>query len=149
MIYPLHEKYDWREFLTEDQDGNYTVKKHTRIVMSLPDEFRGVNLYHVDDDFIMKVEKGLLIQELNKGYRIDGVTCAIDTDDRMLFAVSHDPACTAGQKQSNPLFEKVVESVAYPFIRKQGRWWNWFRAKRTEWAVKNYESWRNAPTIIK
>ena len=139
MLYPLKEVIDFSSLIRESGKG-YKITHDEVFVLpnktgkSLP-PVRGKRKW-------IKVTSGCIIIGVEKNYWYDGSTLSIDTDDRMIFALLHDIACEVSQDTFNPIYEDLLDDLAYEIIRKQGPWYNWFRAWRTEVAVKK---WRSTP----
>ena len=137
MMYPLIHRYDIWDFIREDGVGYKTTKC---VIAIMETDLISGALEYVCDDFTIGFENGLLIILVERGMWYDGASLAIDTDDRMLFALLHDCCCLASQDTKDFRYERLLDNLAYEIIRKQGHWSNWFRAWRTEVAVRAWDS---------
>ena len=150
MLYPLRDKIDFSEFIMEVKDftfevggelkeDGYVVIEEVTFVLPSRTRLPVVETFYCDG-FTIIVNCHTIIITVKKGFWFDGSTLSIDTDDRMVFSLLHDCACLASQSSRINIYERLLDNVAYEIIRKQGPWYNWFRAWRTEVAVRAWDS---------
>ena len=145
MIYPLSEQIKFTGSYKEIDNG-YEMTEKKVIVVHLHESIIGFYRTFSRPRYSVVINQGLMIITLDQGFRWDGVTGGLDTEDRMLFSACHDVCCLASQSLKDKIYETMFESISYKFCRKQGC--NWFKAWRTVFAIKNYDSFKNEPTDL-
>lgn len=145
---PLRDKIPFKNsYTTIERDGStcYVHKYNSIFTMEIP-KHTNVILEYVGINYTMLVDDNIITIILRTGFTWDGVTGAVDTEDRMLFSALHDVACLSSQYTGNPIFEQTIEKVTHKMLTVQGC--NWFRAWRTHRAIRAYDSFKNPPTDL-
>lgn len=140
ILRPTRDKIIHKNYMKKHKNGWITtcMVRYEMVV----DGYSGKGFDFSNDDFHINMAYGLLVIIIRKGFIFDGVTWALDTADRMIFALLHDCACIASQVARDSVYENTLDDLSYTIIRKQGEWWNAFRAYRTKVAVKKWRSFK-------
>ena len=127
-LYPTKKKYDWKEY-AEVYHGGYKMIHTTRFWIEI--EHNETLCTHESKWFFVDVSEDGILVEIKKGTWLDGATCAIDTDDRLIWSFIHDACCVASQTSKIPAFENIADDLCKPVMRMQGAGWTQANGSQT------------------